>query len=544
MKKIFAILLALCLLVLSGCDSEILEKLQMPDSSAPALSVTVNVQAEFELTLNYAYQVLEVKMLNSDSEALLADMELVGDSFAGSMIAILEKAKEQSILTDETVISISTQELLEGTWTVATKDMLMRPIEKFYEQAGMTLNCDFTPAGEIPPELHPDISERNDDHSFVSYFTPDNIHYMNASFYDNGEYHVNYVRHFIWVSWLSDVEYTVSWYEDGVIYAYRVGPGGQFYCEARPVIIDTYSTVPIPETESTIQQDTPDIPSVTITPAPDGGSDETITGDEVTYYDSGNIKSQKSTLDNGDYTLECYYEDGTMSSYTSQMDGTYTEEHYDENGNSVSSYFKNSNGDEQTITYYSNGNEKSVDIIFADGDYYADTYYENGNPATSKKQMGDHYIEESFREDGKRTSSFERYSDGGEQTVIYYSNGNQKSSEVTWPDGEYLIERYCEDGTLCYRSQYMDGHLSEDKYDENGVCIYSYFKNESGYEQTITYYSNGIKKSLEMIMENGDYEYITYYESGHISCHIQKESDYVWEDYYDEDGNRTSKPSE
>lgn len=540
MKKRLVILLAVCLLMLSGCNMGILGKLQTPDATAPALSVTVKIHGEFELILNYAQVVMEVKTLDSDSEALLSDIKLVGNSYAEGMIAILERAREQGLLTDETVISISTQELLEGTWTVATKDMLMRPIERFYEQAGMTLNCDFTPAGEIAPELFPGNTYPNDGHTLVIYETFDHVQYLNVFFYDNGEYHLNYVRYHIWVTWWSDTEYTYSWYEDGVLYAYRVGPGGQFYTQASPVFVDEYESFP-PYVPSDTTPSEESIPSDMVPPetAPSDGSTY-----EATYYSNGNMESEKTTWPNGDYVYATYYEDGTAASYIEQTGDDYIEEHYDGDGNPVSAYYQFASGDVLSETYYSNGNLKTEDYISASGDDYHETYYASGILATSKRHSGDYYIEESFDENGTPVSSFERFSDGGEKTVIYYSNGEMKSSDVIWPNGEYIKERYYEDGTLCFGSQNMDGCLSEDQYDENGVRISSYFRNASGYEQTETYYSNGSKKSLEMIMENGDYEYITYYENGQVSYHLQKQDGQSWEYYYDEDGNRISKPAQ
>lgn len=273
MKKMAAILLALCLLTLCGCSSGILGKLQMPDSSAPALSVTVDINGKFELILNYAQDILEVKPLDSGSESLLADMGLGGKSFAGGIISVLEKAKEQGLLTEETVISIRTQELAEGTWTVATKDMLLRPVEKFFEQAGMTLHCDFTPAGEIPPELHPEYTEDLGDHIFVSYFTSDGIHYMNATIYDNGEYHVNYIWQRLWVTWWSDVEHTFTWHKDNISYTYRSSANGLFTTQVVPIIIDTYPTLPESTTEPPTVQEPTNIPPVTAPLATEIGGD-------------------------------------------------------------------------------------------------------------------------------------------------------------------------------------------------------------------------------------------------------------------------------
>ena len=116
------------------------------DFDAPVLKVTVTINPELELMLNEIHQILAVKPLNADAENLLAGMDLVEKPYNAGMTAILEEAKEQGFLKEETKISISASGVTEEADFSVNKQLLQRPVTEFQKTAGITLNCEIAGA--------------------------------------------------------------------------------------------------------------------------------------------------------------------------------------------------------------------------------------------------------------------------------------------------------------------------------------------------------------------------------------------------------------
>ena len=122
MKRLLVALLVLCLITLCGCngntsgqhtqpgqqnnahvpiDPERLEELRpagilRPDE--PALKLTISINPQLELTLSNSYMILDAKALNEDAEALLAEIDIIGQPYEDGIVAVLGQAKDEGTL--------------------------------------------------------------------------------------------------------------------------------------------------------------------------------------------------------------------------------------------------------------------------------------------------------------------------------------------------------------------------------------------------------------------------------------------------------------
>jgi hypothetical protein len=166
-KRLLAILLMFCMLVLTGCDlgaglgtdpgdqdqSDFIPStppnVEIIDYDAPALKVTVTINPELELTLSYAYGILAVKPLNADAQAILEGVDLVGQSYKSGITTILEKAKAKGFLKDTTKITLIPKELASGGVKIHTGDMLNQPILAYQQSSGVKFSCKIETTGEM-----------------------------------------------------------------------------------------------------------------------------------------------------------------------------------------------------------------------------------------------------------------------------------------------------------------------------------------------------------------------------------------------------------
>ena len=644
MKKWTAMILALLILTLSGCGMNIPgipgapgqngggtvvdfdpENPPKIDYDAPALSVTVNMGPELELTLSFYNQVLEAKALNAEGEALLSGLELTGQAYHIAITSILEQAKAQGVLEDGTAVAISVQERMEGFLCLASHRILARPFEAFGEKAGITLPCELTPAGESFWEIDHTHTNFSDDYYEVICYNVGNQQVLNRYVYDNGDYAESYYlstggR----VSWENDGKFTCYGNLNGVSFHYTLYPDGTrstftsvvdgndnyvwsfsvsadgatnetFFENGEPV--RSYSNVPGAFATESFYENGKPVRVVSSTPDgftsetfyyykdgqtdrmfmqnsdgstyetfyeggemvrslstdPDGSTTESFyeNGDwvrtihtnadgevsewegngaatippqtappddgdgsehEATYYENGNIESEKTTWPNGDYEYLTYYEDGTLASSICQMDGCYSETNYNEQGNRVA---------HQTV--------------YDNGDYDQTTYYENGQKKSDISQCDGMYLEIQYDEEGKDLSHYQRNADGSEYLATY-ENGVLVSTSKVEANGDYYNLTYYANGSVESGVSYREGCYSEDYYRENGSCISSYWK-DSDSEIKRTYDENDEMTSYEETFADGAWCLDTYENGKHVLSKGYSSDGLYWENQYDENGN-------
>lgn len=168
MKRFFALFLAMLMLTLCACGSTNTpagsgmgngnggshsdpteETTPQIDYEAPMLALTVKINPEFEITLNYMATILSVKPLNADAEALFAALDVSGQGYYDGMTTILEEAKTQGYLQDGAEVSITAEEQQNNGWTVASQQLLQLPIEDFMADNNTSVGCKITPAGTV-----------------------------------------------------------------------------------------------------------------------------------------------------------------------------------------------------------------------------------------------------------------------------------------------------------------------------------------------------------------------------------------------------------
>lgn len=584
MKKWIAIILALLMLTLGGCSAIIpgqnggeptipFDPENPPEINfdAPALSVTVGIRSELELTLSFCNAVLEVKALNTDGEALLAGLDLEGKVYHVAMTAVLEQAKDLGFLNDESTVSISVQERMEDIWTIACRNILTRPFDAFGEKAGITLKCELTPAGESAWEVTKTHKNQLDNRDEVICYNVSNQQILNRYTYHNGDYEERYINLGGHAYWASDGKFTYYGNRDGVRFEYTLYPDGTrstttsvsdgngnyiwclrvlqdgsvseaFYKDGkivrsiyvfpdglswehiyengepvRVIITDADGNVTEEEVNqngvgSTVRPPVQTAPNQSVLPetVPEDGREH-----EVTYYKNGNIESDKTTWPNGDYTHLTYREDGTRSSSVEEIEGFYKEIHYNEIEIIVSSCER-----------------------YPNGDYTQLTYREDGTRSSSVEETENFYRETHYNEKEAIVSSYERYPNGDYEERTYHDN-EQTAVLTAQSEGRYIELRYDEAGELLSEYQLKpDGSERRSTY-ENGVIVNAFEKEANGNDRNSTYYPDG---SLEYSIshQNGTYSEDYWYQNGKLkSSYTQEPDGFRLKMEFDENGNMT-----
>ena len=164
----------------------------------------------------------------------------------------------------------------------------------------------------------------------------------------------------------------------------------------------------------------------------------------------------------------------------------------------------------------------------------ADTkYYDNGNIKTQDEKYSNgqeyHYV---FLEDGKLKNSKLIYPNGveGKNAYEYYDNGKLKIQDEVYSNGSEYHYVYREDGTLENSKVVdLDGSVSYLTYNSNG--------NVSRSEKN-TYYSNGAVKSQEELYPDGSEYHYYYREDGTLkSAKLVYSDGNVGYITYDKNGN-------
>ena len=582
MKKGFAIIFVLLMLVLWGCDAGVNEPeiptgngisnqtnptgiLSLPDGETvehtrpaeavlisfdkPALKVTVTINPELELTLSFTNRVLEAKALNADAENLLVELELVGQSYSNSMSSILGEAQEQGFLTDSATVSISVSKLAEDSWNAASERILTDPVEAFQEDTGIILKCELHSPGESGPVIARTHTNQRDGYQEVICYDAYGNHVMSKSVYDNGDYEERHFSTGETFFWGNDGTYRYSKGKDGVHNEFTDYPDG-----TRSTITRTF--------------DTDDNLIWSLEERRDGYTNESfwkyengvlvhfyseVSNGRVDsyYYDANGNPTYMLILDEFGNKIECFYENGECIRDTCLgKDGSKFDRLF-ENGVIVHSYSVDSSGRVGSYDYDSNGNPTYTLILDEFGNK-TERFYEDGECKRDVLTNKDGSKEERIYENGVHVLSIyttvdgtvyeetqftgEPEQDDAEHHDTYYDNGNLKTSEVIYPNGDYIKFTFYENGNeASYISQSGDDYY-EYRNDEYGNMTYQYYKDADGNEELFTYYSNGNDKTYEAVSPDHGYTKASYYENGVCASSIWLYDGYYIEIYKDENG--------
>lgn len=448
MKRLFAILLVLCLILCrcevggntptkpntpgqsggeqtndptSGQSGEPTRpaEVEMVDFNAPALNVKITINPELELTLSRTNEILDVKALNADAESLLASLDLVGQLYERGIVTILEEAKEQKYLKDVSKVTITAEELSDGAWTIITGELLTKPIEDYQQHSGIVFSCRLTPAGESLDidELKVIETSRNGDVFVTVYGDAAGNAQMMIYESDDGTRQEVYM--------ISDTEEIgIHYYPDG---SYRYGHNDGLVDQGYWIYPDGsgFTYVGYMELVDGLLQ------TVWYQRIYFDGSAE-----EYFYEDSEFARTIFTDADGT--TWEAFYENGTIvSEVWKDADGNILEE----SGGNGDSAGSNSDGSTFEQTFYPNGNLKTYNTTWPNGDYSKQNYYENGNVETYTESREGRYVEGYYDENGLMVSLFQREPDGTEYDWDY-ENGEAVGYTVTYPDGSSEYHSY------------------------------------------------------------------------------------------------------
>ena len=486
MKKIFAIVIVVCMLALMGCDAGMSGTtepnhtevsptrpagVKVVDYDAPALKVKVTINPELELTLSHAHEILEVNALNPDGEALLEDLELIGHAYEEGIVSILAEAMVQGFLENATKVNISVTETVDGGVEVHTADILSQPIREYQLDTGLLfssqVDCKESTINSQSLKLVEEIVDGN--YEFRAY--ADNSGVVRKHVQINGNdsvvthYYPNGVGLYadnIQIIEYADGTYDYSTLKNKINSGYTQYPDGTrlTYVHAFNGVdgMTTYSYMSYPDgTISETVYDRDGYVVQSITAYPDGTKHELFLENEqpvrsITYHPDGTMSETQYLYENG---VEVGY-------ITVNPDGTTSERHYGtEDGQNNHEYIVNEDGSTyelfyesgvlvhtvETMTdgtvydthYYPNGQMSVFEVSHPNGNHATTTYYENGNVAHIISYMENYFFEREIDESERIIYEFERREDGSEY-LWNYENGSAKGYTVTYPDGttEYI----------------------------------------------------------------------------------------------------------
>lgn len=239
------------------------------------------------------------------------------------------------------------------------------------------------------------------------------------------------------------------------------------------------------------------------------------------FYENGQIVRMTSMDDKNE--IEILYENGKMKKLVQKgTDGSYYENIYDANEVYQETHEIKADGSKLDSIYYSNGNKKEENYVLADNSTQKHQYYKNGKTKYSYIKTADGTVREwEYNENGVNIYYYEKLADGSYSKQTFDADGNQIKSEsenfvktYVYQDGKLIKETYKDsqqssesyydldgnvtkvvtsdrNGTITaiyapnnilIESEYIraDGFCTKTKYNEKGVCIYSYTKEADG----------------------------------------------------------------
>lgn len=541
-KRLFAMLLVFCILLLTGCDfgtgfgtnpggqdqSDFIpdtpQNVEIIDYDAPALKVTVTINPELELTLSYAYEILEVKPLNADAQAILEGVDLVGQSYKSGITTILEKAKAKGFLKDATKMTLIPKELASGGVKIHTGDMLIQPIWAYQQSSGVNFSVNIETTGEMldPNQLelratHRNGTETREDYAYKSGKIKKQV-YIYADGLVRTQYHPNGPQNppnMVSITEFPDGQIEYYTEKNGTMSGYTQYPDG-----GRGTFLHIFKPGP-GEWANVYSRET----------SPDGTLTER-------FYKNGQLDSALSVAPDGTKTESFFENEMVVRSVTYYPDGRVHEQLW-ENGEPVGggategienlpSQGTTSDGGTYELTYYPDGTVKTQHTTWPNGNYSYVAYYQNGNPSHSETMWDGVYEEIFYDEKGDRISLFQRdqagfeynyqYEDGrcvvevmkfpsGDVQRYDYSADGSYILSGTSPNGDYSTHYYDAKHNCISASGLRDGIYWEQSFDENGQTISEHQRHPDGTEYQYDY-KDGVLIGFTVTHPDGTSEYI------------------------------------
>lgn len=190
----------------------------------------------------------------------------------------------------------------------------------------------------------------------------------------------------------------------------------------------------------------------------------------VSYFQDGKIVKETSSYADGTYEVREYVGGGIIRETRKNADGT----------TSIT---------DNLFTYHENGNIKTMEIWW-DGGYSVATYSESGLPVYST---------------GMR-------SDGSQWEDTYDDNGNLSTHEEHFPNGDYYIETFYENGACATYQYETEGYSIIQHFNPDGSYQYHYDNGDGGRE---FWFSDGkIVKAVVAGVTYTDAESLRNYAAG------------------------------
>ncbi len=174
---------------------------------------------EFEMVLNKFHCILEVTPLGEKAEKLLSGTDFTGVFYQTAMADILVLAQQQQLIEISTIITVSATAVGQDSWTIASYNVLERPIEIFLQNCGVIFSYKLNAAGKYFDEK--DYTETETHNTEIN----------EGRLYDGTPY-INYSRATAgrFVTEMSTMTRPDGTYEEQYIPA----PGQIFYCSYHP----------------------------------------------------------------------------------------------------------------------------------------------------------------------------------------------------------------------------------------------------------------------------------------------------------------------
>ena len=586
MKRLLTALLVLCLIMLCGCsfgasgepsqpgkqnsphvpiDPERLEELRpagilRPDE--PALKLTISINPELELTLSSSYMILDAKALNEDAEALLAEIDIIGQPYEDGIVTVLGQAKDEGYLEKNITVNVSVEEIADGGQSVVTKEILNKPITDYQQTSGVSFNCQVkTSGGAFNPNSLTLASETDmgDGQILQKYIDSSGVERKHVQLYPDGtvvtQYFPKGLTDPLKMTYTCTKEFPDGTYEYftedvGKTNGYIVYPDGGRYTyiihqiPTAYVWLTTYAYYTYPDgTTTEIFYDNNEL-YYSISTDPDGRRTESSPNGSITYHPDGTTTEKQYIYENDQLVGEIEIQpDGSkiVTEYSYENDMLVWRKATYEDGSTWETFYKNNeivrevqtlpngtvieyeNGKEHftppggslEITHYPNGNEKTVNTTWPNGDYRHVTYRENGKELTVIMFFDGVYEERNFDENGLLSSHFQREQDGRESTTYY--EGEKMTASVS-KDA---------DGKTSHTSYYYEGDR----------MTMSVTEEADGRTIRTTYYDNGRAETDETTYADGSYRKITYDRNGVITSSSGRNPDGgEYSDTYDDNG--------
>ena len=316
------------------------------DHSAYAMTVRIIINPEIKLQLSNEYVVLAVSPSNTDAETLLADLDLVGQTYDFAVTTILEAAKDANFLKDGVGVAITVKEVADEGNLVPSA-MLTEPFEAYREQSGITFTYQVSSQNVADFEQATRTDTYTDPYGWKhTMYIQGEKTILDTYTRDDGTvveiYPLREGNYFISIEYYPDGSYNYCRQEDLSNSGYLVYPDGsrEYYSES---CIDSNGTMWRWQKNR------------------DGS-----TFDAYLYHEGGRLVRASTVFSDGTQTEEIFYPNGNMAVSVTQSNGGVSTIYYDENGVITSNIIKASDGTTTVITY-ENGVCTGSTVTYPDG---------------------------------------------------------------------------------------------------------------------------------------------------------------------------------